>query len=115
MGFVFVAFWMPVFVDLLCFGSLLFFSTLFLELVEAIFGVLGACWDQFSMFWELLRFIFRAERLCLPSWGRGHLQETNLGAFWSILVPIWVAIWEPFWCHVATVWRYFLDAKFTLI
>ena len=30
-------------------------------------------------------------RLCLASWGPGHLQETNLEAFWGVLVPIWEA------------------------
>ena len=61
MGFVFVALWMLAFVDLLCFGSLLVLCLFFLgELVESIFGVLGACWGQFSMFWELVRFIFGA-------------------------------------------------------
>ena len=61
MGFVFVAFWMLAFVDLLCFGNLLgLFLFFFGELAESIFGVLGACWGQFSMFWELVRFIFGA-------------------------------------------------------
>ena len=61
MGFVFVAFWMLACVDLLCFGSLLvLFVFFFGELVESMFGVLGACWGQFPMFWELVRFIFGA-------------------------------------------------------
>ena len=59
MGFVFVAFWMLAFVDLLCFGSF-FFLFFFWELVESIFGVLRACWGKFSMFLELVRFIFGA-------------------------------------------------------
>ena len=46
----FAVFWKLVGVIFLFFG----------ELVESIFGVLGACWGQFPMFWELVRFIFGA-------------------------------------------------------
>ena len=58
MGFVFVAFWMLACVDLLCFGSLLgSFLFVFWELVGSMFGVLGVCWGQFVVFWELVGLI----------------------------------------------------------
>ena len=61
MGFVFVACWMLACVDLLCFGSFLeVIFCMFWELVGSIFGVLGACWGQFSLFWELVGLIFGA-------------------------------------------------------
>ena len=60
MGFVFVAFWMLAFVDLLCFGSLLGICFFFWKLVGSILGVLGACWVQFVMFGELVGLIFWA-------------------------------------------------------
>ena len=51
---------MLAFVDLLCFGSLLGLFFFFGELVGSMFVVLGACWSQFSMLWELVGFIFGA-------------------------------------------------------
>ena len=60
MGFVFVAFWMLACMDLLCFGSLLGSISFVLGSCWVIVGVLGACWCQCAMFWELVGLIFGA-------------------------------------------------------
>ena len=45
------------------------------------------------MFWELVGVDFwcfgRLCRLSLATWGPGQVQETNLEAFWDVLVPVW--------------------------
>ena len=82
----------------------------FWGLVGVIFSSFGSLLGRFFVFWELVGVNFSCfgslegsflglERLCLPSWGPGHLQETNLGAFWNVLVPIW----EAFGSHLGVM------------
>ena len=92
-------FWELVGFVFLCFGSLL----------GSIFCVLGACWNRFLVFWELVELILGAWEALSGFSGPRTPPRDQLGSILECFGALLGGIWEPFGSHFGAMLQLFGD------